>query len=97
MKAETIQLIGITPEEFKDLIVGEVKEELRKLDSEKSQVPVYLTRKEVSKLLRVSLVTLHDWNKRGLLVACRVGRGVRYRRSDVISYVDGANEPNLDK
>ena len=88
MKRETVQLIGITPEELKDLIVGEVKEELRKLDSEKSQVPVYLTRKEVSKLLRVSLVTLHDWNKRGMLIACKVGRGVRYRRLDVDQFIN---------
>ncbi len=39
---------------------------------------------EAAKLLKVSIVTVHRWIKRGLLPSCHVGpRAVRIRRSDL--------------
>lgn len=35
-------------------------------------LPIYLTRFEAAKLLKISLVTLHDWTQRGILKAYRV-------------------------
>jgi len=43
-----------------------------------------LTRKEVSKMLSVSLVTLHRWNKKGLLVPHRLGNEIRYKKHEVL-------------
>ena len=42
-----------------------------------------LTRKEVSKLLKVSYATLERWRKSNVLPACILGTRVRYRYSDV--------------
>ncbi len=44
----------------------------------------YLTRKEVSALLKISLVTLNDWTSQGVIPAYKIGTRVRYRKSDVI-------------
>ncbi len=45
-----------------------------------------LNRKEVAKLLRISLVTLTDWMKRGL--PCHKQRGrVYFMRSEVMEYI----------
>lgn len=44
---------------------------------------VLLTRKEVAKFLSVSLVTLHRWNKNGILKSYRLGNEVRYKKHDI--------------
>jgi excisionase family DNA binding protein len=43
----------------------------------------YLTRMETAKLLRVTLPTLSDWTKRGILNSYRMGTRIRYKRSEV--------------
>jgi hypothetical protein len=45
-----------------------------------------LSRKEIAAIFRISLVTLHDWMKRGL--PCHKQRGrVYFIRSEVMEYV----------
>ena len=43
----------------------------------------YLTKKEVSDLIGVSLMTLHRWEKDKILVPVRFGHSVRYKLSDI--------------
>ncbi|MCZ4693384.1 DNA-binding protein [Ancylomarina euxinus] len=43
----------------------------------------YLTRKEVTIILKISLSTLWYWKKRGILTPIRIGNKIRYRRSDI--------------
>ncbi|WP_185249415.1 MULTISPECIES: helix-turn-helix domain-containing protein [Chryseobacterium] len=43
----------------------------------------FLTRKETSKLLKVSLVSLSNWQKSGILVPRKVGKRVLYSVEDV--------------
>jgi hypothetical protein len=42
-----------------------------------------LTREETKKLLKVSYVTLHKWNKLGVLPAFNVGNRVYYKLDDI--------------
>jgi len=42
-----------------------------------------LTRKEVSKLFGVSLVTLNAWNKSGKITGYKINTRVRYKRSEI--------------
>jgi excisionase family DNA binding protein len=42
-----------------------------------------LTRDEVCNLLRISLQTLHSWNKKGILTPIKLGTRIRYRKSDI--------------
>lgn len=42
-----------------------------------------LTRKETAKILCVSLPTLHDWTKTGIVIAHRIGNRVLYKPDEI--------------
>ena len=79
------QLHNITPEELKQSIIDEIRNELKEITKNFKPVspPEYITRKEAAKILKVSLVTLHDWNKKGILKPYRLGNLIRYKRSEL--------------
>ena len=89
---EQVQIISVNPEEMKNHIIQEVKNELDALKSELDELTflfqllrptTYLSRLEVSKMLKVSLVTLNTWNKNGTLKAVGIGGRVLYRQEDI--------------
>lgn len=43
----------------------------------------YLSRKEAAKLLGISLVTLNEWQKQGIVQGYRIASRVRYKRGEV--------------
>lgn len=43
----------------------------------------YLTAEETAKLLKISLVTLWSWDRKGITNPCRIGNLRRYRLSDL--------------
>lgn len=43
----------------------------------------YLTRGQVSKLLQISLPTLHNYTKQGIITAHRLGSQVRYKAAEI--------------
>ena len=43
----------------------------------------YITRKEVSEMFGVSLVTVNDWSKKNILTAYKIANKVRYKRHEV--------------
>lgn len=54
----------------------------------KRQIPliapeIYLTSEEMAKTLRISLVTLWQWDKKGITQPLRIGNMKRYKRSDL--------------
>ena len=49
--------------------------------------PDYLTRRETAKLLRISLVTLHEWTKDHVLQSVEMNGRIRYRRDAVLQLV----------
>ncbi len=51
-----------------------------------------LTRKEIAGMLRISLVTLHDWMKRGMPSHKQRGR-VYFLRSEVLAYLKQKGKP----
>lgn len=79
------QLHNISPDEFKAAILEEIREELKTLS--KNFQPVkpteYITRQEARKLLKVSLATISDWNKKGIIKPYRLGNLIRYKRSEL--------------
>lgn len=56
------------------------------------QTEKLLTRFEVSSLLGVSLVTVHNWKKSGILTAYRVGNKVRFKESEVFASLQAINQ-----
>lgn len=76
--------------DFKKWVRDAIKEYLEESLSQKSQViekeEPLLNRIEIAKVLRISLVTLTDWMKRGL--PCHKQRGrVYFMRSEVLDYI----------
>lgn len=79
------QVFGVSPDELKEHIMTGVRTELKS----KAQIsqpiipPEYLTRKETATILKVSLVTLSDWNKKKILNPYRLGNLIRYKRNEI--------------
>ncbi len=55
---------------------------------------VLLTRKEVAKMLEISLPTLHNWVKSGVLTAYRIGNKVRFKQDEVLNSLQSINHKN---
>lgn len=58
----------------------------RAVESEKNHeilTEEYLTPEEMAKTLRISLVTLWSWDKKGITIPLRIGNKKLYRRSDL--------------
>lgn len=56
---------------------------LKNLSAPKEKELELLTRKDTAKLLRISLPTLHDWTKTGIVKAYRIGNRVLYKLEEV--------------
>lgn len=80
-----IQFIQTTPDQLTEQILKGVNERLEEFQKSLQQKPStqWLTRDEAAKLLSVSLVTLHDWTKRKILISYRIGNKVRYKKDEV--------------
>ena len=85
LENKVTQVFGITPQQLTDNILKDVRTELKEivLNFQPKKQPEYLTRKEVAKILKVSLVTLTDWNKKGVLKPYRLGNLIRYKREEI--------------
>ena len=83
--SKNTQIFGVTPEELKESIIKDVREELSKikLNTEPQPQEEYLTRKELAKLFKVTLPTISDWSNKGILKPYRLGNLVRFKRSDI--------------
>lgn len=79
------QLHDIDPEEFKNEILSGVKKEFQIFSQnfQAKEPTVWLSRKEITELLGISLVTIHEWSKKGILHPFKMGNRVRFRRSDI--------------
>jgi excisionase family DNA binding protein len=82
---KSVQLIQITPEQFKDLIVDEFKVQLNDLKNNFSpkEPTELLTRSETAELLKIDLSTLWNWTKSGKLSSYGMGNRVYYKRSEI--------------
>lgn len=49
----------------------------------KKQPTDYLNRKQVAKMFGVSLVTVHDWTRKGILKAYKLANRVYFKRAEV--------------
>lgn len=89
----------ITPKEFKELFLEAYKETHGKApehwgmsingksfssELEKSkETEVYLTRRQAADFLQISLPTLHQYTKNGLITSLRIGNKIRYKQTDI--------------
>jgi len=74
-----------TFETTKDQLVAQVVNELKNELKQATFTEKYLTREEVSELLKISLSTIHNWTKRGILLPYQIGGRVYYKASEIES------------
>ncbi len=84
-QSKMTQVFGVSPEELRDSILIDVRAEIKSLALNfQPIIPTeYLTRQETAEILKVSLVTLSDWNKKKILNPYRLGNLIRYKRSEI--------------
>jgi len=66
---------------IKEVVSAELKEQLPKENH--NQEDELFSRGETARKLGVSLPTLHNWTKLGVIQGCRIGGRVRYRKQDI--------------
>ena len=78
-------LVGLTIEDLKNLFGQVIKTELEavKKQLQSKQPNEYLTRKEVSEMLKIDLSSVHNWSKRGILIPHQIGNRVYYKLQEV--------------
>lgn len=79
----SIILSNVSEEQLFDKFRGIVREELKNLQPAKPELK-YLTRKEVSKLLKISLPTLNEYTLKGVIKGFRVGSRVLYSENEIL-------------
>lgn len=87
---KAVQIQGISADAF----IGKIKEVVKDLLPEpQSQTTTdrLLTRKEVCEMLQVSLVTIHNWTKSGILNPYRIGNKLRFKESEVLEALQSVN------
>ena len=74
-----------TSETTLDQLVARVVSELKNELKQATFTEQYLTREEVSKLLKISLSTINNWCKRGIQQPYQIGGRVYFKASDIES------------
>ena len=69
--------------DIKKIIEEALENKLKGFSVPKKTVLTLLTRKDTAKFLRISLPTLHDWTKNGIVKAHRIGNRVLYKQDEV--------------
>jgi len=81
---ENFILSSHTTEELSRIINLAVKDAIKDLPIPTAQkCETFLTRKETAEKLKISLVTLNDWSKRGLIQSYLIGGRVLYKHSEI--------------
>lgn len=98
MSKTITQVHGISPEEFKEDLRREFKQDLKEQLQEFSKLfapkepTVWITRQEAADLIGVSLVTIHNWTKEGVIHAHKIGTRIRFKKSDIENILLNSNK-----
>lgn len=85
------QVEGVKAQELAQIIAQEVKNAMAQPQPETMNPERLLTRKQTAEMLSVTLVTLNNWKKSGVLIPYRIGNQVRYKESEVLSALQAMN------
>lgn len=76
-----ISINGFNLDSLVEHIASKVSEQLE--EKQQAVEHEYLSRDQVAKMLRISLPTLHDWCKKGILQSYRLGKRVYFKSQEV--------------
>ena len=94
MSKTITQVYGISPEEFKAEIIEGVSKQLQEFSKnfQPKEPTIWITRQEAADLIGVSLVTIHNWTKEGIIHAHKIGTRIRFKRSDIENILLNSNK-----
>lgn len=78
---EAIQFINITPTELSKMLRSEITD----LIKEKEKSEELLTQKEVANFYKVSVQTIINWKKAGIINVYNIGNEKQYKKSKLIN------------
>lgn len=83
---ETPNIVLTTPDQLKSIIAEVIKEHSSEIPTTKSDIleEIYLSNKEVQRLLNISHVTVFDWINKGKLNPVRMGKKLLFKKSDLV-------------
>ena len=90
MITKTIQITEVTADELADTVADKLMFKIENYLKElsKKQNDEILIRQEVADYLRISLVTIHSWNKHGILNPIRMGNRIFYKKQDILDVLE---------
>jgi excisionase family DNA binding protein len=80
---EKLILDQISVDDLISRLAVRVREEIHDYIPSPEPPEKYLTRKETAKLLQISLVTLNEWSKKGIIQSYRIGGRIRYKKTEI--------------
>ena len=88
-----VQISQLSVEDFMELVAQTVNQVILSNKDAQNQIPEpeFYTREETAKLLRVSVTTLYQWNRSGILNHTKIGNRVYYARSEVLAKLKAAS------
>ena len=85
---ENLILSPIPITELQKFISDTIREEMQKIATPPPPPKTeFITRNQTAQILGVSLPTLNDWTKRGLIIGYRIGTRVRYKKAEILEAV----------
>ena len=93
MTRNSTLILTVTPEELTEAVRKVLREEISQIQ-QKHKDPVYLTRNEVSKLLKISLPTLNEYTRKGIIKGSRIGTRILYREKDILDSIKSIPKRN---
>ena len=85
MEATIIQIEKVNAKDLLDRFTG-IENMIKELkESIKPTTPPndYLSRQDIATLFQVTVTTVHDWTRKGILKAYKVGNRVYFKRAEV--------------
>jgi len=76
--------INIPFSEFEEIQKGWIKEALSEVQPPQRKEDELITRQETAQFLGISLVTLNQYTKDGIIPGYRIGSRVRYKKHEVL-------------
>lgn len=84
MSKKIIEIHEITSQDLLKTIRSCIKEEFRTIQTRKGDEDiVWLTRNEAAKYFGVSLVTIYNWTKEGILTSYKISNRLRFKKSEL--------------
>jgi hypothetical protein len=93
---DAILLKEVTPQQLTETILKGVETQINDLKKTFSpkEPDDFLTRNEVSSLLKISLTTVHEWSNTGILKMYKVGNRSYFSRKEIESTLFNSNTKN---